>query len=132
MKKLLFVFMGLGFVTLSGCNSTLNQYPNFTVYDLEMQRDVDYILDKTANVVYISGKNNQSDYTLKITPPTELKDLSEVMIWCNDIPFANNQMFFSNGKDVYITLPKGNRTFTKISIRWKINSKKQDYFVTYE
>lgn len=132
MKKFLLISFVFVTLLLIGCDNKLSEAPKFEIYDLEMQRDIGYVLDKTTNVMYISKQNNQSDYTLKITPPTQLDDLSEVMIWCNDIPFTNGEMFYSNGKDIYVTLPKGNRTFTKISIRWKSNSKIEDYFVTYK
>lgn len=131
MKKLtISVFFMIFSVFLMGCQTLSNYDADFKIYDYEMEREINYSIDKTNKVIFVP-KPTDSDYTLKITPPNDLVDFSEVKIWCNDILFQNNNLFYSNGKDIFISLPKDNRTFTKISIQWNFKSRVQDYFITY-
>ena len=131
MKKLtILVFFMIFSVFLTGCQTLSNYDADFKIYDYEMEREINYSIDKTNNVIFVP-KPTDSDYTLKITPPNDLVDFSEVKIWCNDILFQNNNLFYSNGKDIFISLPKDNRTFAKISIQWNFKSRVQDYFITY-
>ena len=113
-----------------GCKSTSKL--NFDVLNLELQKPIKYVFDEKNNIIEIDKTEMDNPVTIKIIPPSNLKDLSEVRVWCNDIPFVNSSMFYSNGKQIYITLPKTKRTTTTISVKWTFNSKKQEYIVLFK
>lgn len=127
-KYIMFAFILL--VMVSGCSYS-DSNATIEVYDFELQRVAQYQTDEENNIIFINNYKSENDYTVKISPPKDLKDLSEVRIWFNEIPFTNSDMFFSNGKEIYITLPKDKRLTSKVTIQWMFNSKKQDYFITY-
>ena len=129
-KNLIFILI-LALLFFCGCSQKQVFNPTIDVYSTNMEQKIEYSFDEINRIIEVQKTDDAQHITIKLTPPQNLINLSEVQVWCNGESFFKNDNFFSNGKEIFVTLPSGERTTTVISVKWNYNSEKQDYYVKF-
>ena len=125
MKKFVYFFILLLCVVFVGCEKQ-SYVPKFEVVSPN-QIECKYTFDKVNNIITVE---EYCDYVvIKLSPPPNLKDLSEIKVWFNGEQFKDCNNIYSNGNDIFIKINSSDESLNVLTVKWNKCTKVQDFYI---